>query len=338
MIYLDSAAATRPLICAVETMTEVLRSVYANPNSAHAEGLRACRIIEAASATVAQCLDAYPDEVHFCTSATEAAALIHNTAMENGWSIKNHSMAHDSVYSLGEHFAGEDKKTLCFYSLVNNEIGTISLYKEKGEAPVLYAVDATAAVGNFFLVGFHGMNVSYLFCDAMKFGGIPGCGILLVKRGMPVPRWPHQATPHTALIAACAVALEEQTRNLDFVDRYEDMYNAITQYLRKEVDGRCIKHMGADAVNYILTIRFAGVEGTALAAMLSERGVMVSTGAACNSGSDHPSRILLSAGLSEQEAKETIRISFCSSTLTGEVEEAAKIIAECVKELRSHNQ
>lgn len=338
MIYLDSAAATRPLICAVEAMTEVLRSVYANPNSAHAEGLRAYRIIEAAMATVSQCLDAYPDEVHFCTSATEAAALIYKTAVRNGWNVKIQSMTHDSVYRLGEHFDAENNKALCFYSLVNNEVGTITLYGEKDESPVFFAVDATAAVGNFRFVKFHEMNVSYLFCDAMKFGGIPGCGILLVKRGMPVPRWPHQATPHTALIAACAVALEEQTRNLDFVDRYADMYNAITQYLRKEVDGRCIKHMGADAVNHIFTIRFAGVEGTALAAMLSERGVMVSTGAACNSGSDHPSRILLSAGLSEQEAKETIRISFCSSTLPGEVEEAAKIIAECVKELRSHNQ
>ena len=86
--------------------------------------------------------------------------------------------------------------------------------------------------------------------------------------------------------------------------------------------------------DHILSIRFPGVYGATLAAALSERGVMVSTGSACSSGDNAASSNLMSSGLTEQQALETIRFSFDWYNTTAEASEAARIIARLVPALR----
>ena len=69
--------------------------------------------------------------------------------------------------------------------------------------------------------------------------------------------------------------------------------------------------------------------------MLGTRGVCVSAGSACNSHSTEPSHVLKAIGLTDEEARSTIRISFSEYTKLDEVYEAAEIIAECVDTLIS---
>ena len=85
---------------------------------------------------------------------------------------------------------------------------------------------------------------------------------------------------------------------------------------------------------HILSIQFPGVYGATLAAALSENGVMVSTGSACSSGDNAPSANLISSGLTEQEALETIRFSFDWYNTRKEADKAAQIIAELIPSLR----
>ena len=85
---------------------------------------------------------------------------------------------------------------------------------------------------------------------------------------------------------------------------------------------------------HILSIRFPGVYGAALAAALSENGVMVSTGSACSSGENRASENLIASGLTEEEALSTVRFSFDWQNTLDEVDEAARIIAALVPTLR----
>jgi cysteine desulfurase len=85
---------------------------------------------------------------------------------------------------------------------------------------------------------------------------------------------------------------------------------------------------------YILNVSFIGVENGALALMLSNRGVMVSTGAACTTGDNAPSHVLMAMYGDEARARSAIRISFSHDTTEDEVRIAASEIVECVEMLR----
>ena len=74
-IYLDNNATTRPLPEVVEAMDRVWRDAFANPGSRHAAGRAARRVLEASRETIAQVLDAEPDEVVFTSGGTEAINL-----------------------------------------------------------------------------------------------------------------------------------------------------------------------------------------------------------------------------------------------------------------------
>lgn len=346
MIYLDNAAATKPLPCALTAMNEVLKSAWANPNSAHDAGQKAREIIEQARNTVARCLDCLPEEVHFCGSASEAAAIVYKSLYQNyGDEIIKSPTEHDAVYALNteycrSHTSSSQDKPSCFRMLVNNETGEVYDVKQfvEDHPNIVVAVDATAAVGHI-PVSFRTLGASYLFCDALKFGGVPGCGILLVKSGQPISDLMHHHTPHTALIAACAAALEWYTEHMDwFLDFCLTLRCGLVGVLSREKIDYTFPAGRATAHSHILSVRFPGVENTALALLLSKNGVMVSTGAACSSGEDTPSRVLMASGLSEQEARETIRISFGLENTVEEVRQAGHIIAKCVRQLKELNQ
>lgn len=340
MIYLDSAAATKPLPCAIDSMNMVLREAWANPNSVHEAGRKAAAVVEAAKHTVARCLDCAPEEVNFCGSSSEAAAWVKKTFTENAMEMRTLNTEHDAVYNapingvLAEAYC---KPKAHFRMLVNNETGYIYNVAEFArEHPCDFvATDATAAVGNI-PVSFRNLDVDYLFCDALKFGGVPGCGILLVKDGAPISTLMHRPTPPAALIAACAAALEwsveHMVKNESHMRRLAGILfsYALNNIPKTHING----DVNSGHAPHVYSIRFDGVENTALELLLSRGGVMVSAGAACSSGNNEPSRVLMASGLTEQQARETIRISFGHDTTEHDAKRAGEIIAECVKQLR----
>jgi cysteine desulfurase len=70
---------------------------------------------------------------------------------------------------------------------------------------------------------------------------------------------------------------------------------------------------------------FNGISGESLMHLLDLKGICVSTSSACTAGRDNPSHVLLALGLSEQEARSAIRISYGRYNTTAEVE---KVIIE----------
>ena len=64
------------------------------------------------------------------------------------------------------------------------------------------------------------------------------------------------------------------------------------------------------AVNNIINISFDGINGEVLQLLLSTKNIYVSTLSACNSGHNNLSHVLLSMGVEEKIASESIRISF----------------------------
>lgn len=348
MIYLDHAAATQPLPCALDIVNLVLRDAWANPNSAHDEGQKAHAIVEASRESVARCLNCKPPEVHFCSSASEAAAWVSKTLYMNCYNIATPKWEHDAIWSAPRDWERMYTPKLydngLFQMLANNETGEIyDVSAARRENPgALIATDATAAVGQI-PVDFADLGADYLFADAMKFGGVPGCAFLIVKDGAPLSDLMHRPTPPAALIAAMAAALEHSCKLMDSNRSHvSSLRREMVNYL-KCIPGVMFNYVGYDGglvpsrLPGICNVSFDGVEGTALAGLLSREGVMVSTGAACHAGQLEPSRVLLSMGYDEERARSAIRISIGAENSAEDIRRASLIICQCVEQLRSVN-
>lgn len=231
--------------------------------------------------------------------------------------------------------------------LVNNETGQIyDIKKIRGNGGLL-ACDMTAAVGHL-PIDFHALGADYMAFGGHKFGAPKGIGALIVREGCPITPLLHGGaqergmrggTVSVPLVSSMAAALTWRSLHME---ENEKNIRAVAQELIISLgchrvdfdinlpDGKSSK----DCASHILSIRFPGVYGAALAAALSDHGVMVSTGSACSSGDNAPSTNLMASGLTEQEALETIRFSFDWYNTTAEASEAAGIIADLVPSLR----
>lgn len=336
MIYLDSASIARPLPCALEAYHN---APFGNPSSGHLYGQKAREALESARNTVAECMGCKPSEVYFVSTATEGLAWAIHSAWLSGYVCVPSPYEHHAV---SENIYRPLSIDNCVGALwcsmhTNNESGSIIPYpSDKIKEGDLFLCDATAAVGH--------MKVDFvsdvLVADGLKFGGVPGAAFVLAREGVLTPlfrgggqeRGMRAGTENVPAICAMATALkwqcENMERNLLHVTRLRaEMLNRL-----KNVD-YMVNAIG-ETSPYILNVSFLGVENGALALMLSNRGVMVSTGAACTTGDNAPSHVLMAMYGDEERARSAIRISFSHDTTEDEVRIAASEIVECVEILR----
>lgn len=83
-----------------------------------------------------------------------------------------------------------------------------------------------------------------------------------------------------------------------------------------------------------LNLRFDGVDGETLLLLLDSKGVKVSAGSACSAHYAAPSHVLSAMGLTDDEARSSIRISVSQYTTDEEITEATRLIVDSVKQLR----
>lgn len=344
MIYFDNAATTPVLPCAWEAMQA---APEANPSSSHAAGREAKAALEKARATIARCLNCAPCEVYFTSGATESCNwMVKCLRMESDGIIYNGTVHHavsEGIHAYSSPNAPRGKPSAVL-SLVNNETGQISDVAAfcRKNRPHNIGLDATAAVGHI-PIDFLALGADYMAFGGHKFGAPKGIGALIVKEGCPITPLLHGGaqergmrggTVSVPLACAMAAALEWRTTHMEenithLIDLRDRLLHRLTESgVEYRVNG------GKNVAAHILSLTFPGVYGAALAAALSENGVMVSTGSACSNGDNAASANLMASGLTEQQALETIRFSFDWYNTTKEAAEAAGIIARLVPTLR----
>ena len=344
-INFDKAAAT-PLHPAAKSA--FLHACQGNPSSAHTLGREAKAELEQARKTIAQCLNCEPDEVYFTSGATESCNWMMYCLSLHGRKVYPFSGAHHAVSEYPIPVAsiadiGSDSNVAL--TLVNNETGQINdISAFRSPCGCLLALDATAAVGHT-PVNFKALGADYMAFGGHKFGAPKGIGALIVRRGVPLrpmvyggaqERGMRGGTTPVPLAAAMAAALEWHTVHMK-ENRLAalEVNNTLTRCLGTlGVEYETNLPNGAICSPYILSLRFPGVYGATLAAALSDKGVFVSTGSACSSGSNRPSDVLLAAGLSSEEALSTVRFSFDYDNTVDEARTAAGIIADLIPSLR----
>lgn len=282
---------------------------------------------ESNSWVLRQILDSFGDEqAHIITSSIEHHSILNAChALE----AKGFGVSYLPVDRLGQvsidavKAAIKPNTKLVSIMFANNEIGSIQPIAKIGQylqkKRILFHTDAVQAVGHV-PVNVKELHVDFLAASAHKFNGAKGAGILYKRLGVNLPQLiyggeqEHGAragTENVAGIIAAGYALEENVRNMTETSELLKNIVAITvSGIKKKIPTFQINGSTDDRLPGLVNLRFEGISGEALMNILDLKGICVSTGSACTSGKTTPSHVLIALGLSEEQAKSTIRISY----------------------------
>jgi cysteine desulfurase len=83
---------------------------------------------------------------------------------------------------------------------------------------------------------------------------------------------------------------------------------------------------------------FPGLSAEAFVIALDMKGIAVSSGSACSSGSIEPSHVLLAMGRSREEARSSVRFSFGRYNTREDVNTLLEAVVACVRQIRNAKQ
>jgi cysteine desulfurase len=318
MIYLDHAATSPALQCAKVAFNAISATIWGNPNSLHSFGQDARKMLESSRETVARCLGCEPEQVFFVSSATEACRIAITRMTEACKKIHVTKVEHAAVTSMTDRKVYSDRRNgnRGFVHIhTNNETGEIYDLRSSFSGYDLTFSDCTAAMGKQ-KINFRESGINFICGSGHKIGAPVGIGVLIAKNPADITERFHFGTPSVPLAAAFASALEFRTKEIDlFAGVTEFLHDRLIDGIMNEIPDAqfngcpCFRHQMKQSP-YIANISFPGIENHALVLRLAADGLMVSSGAACSSGDNEPSRVLLASGYSEERARSAIRFSF----------------------------
>ncbi|MCO5388566.1 MAG: cysteine desulfurase [Desulfosporosinus sp.] len=288
---------------------------------------------------------------HIITSSIEHHSILNACHALEGKNIEVTYLPVDrnGLISLNDIMAAITPNTkLISIMLANNEIGTVQPVAKIGQylhdKGVLFHTDAIQAVGHI-PVDVNELHVDFLSASAHKFNGAKGTGILYKRSGIDLPNLVfggeqehgyRAGTENVAGIVAAGYAIEESVKDMwATAERLRAMVKTTVAKIREKMPDVWINGNVDPRLSGTVNLGFNGVSGESLMNILDLKGICVSTSSACNSGKDEPSHVLLALGLSEEQAKSAIRISYGKYNTFEEVEYIALAICDAYSKIKS---
>ena len=106
------------------------------------------------------------------------------------------------------------------------------------------------------------------------------------------------------------------------------------QGILKRVDDVILNGHPTERIPGTANLGINGVEGESMAINLDLKGICVSTGSACTSGSLEPSHVLVAMGVPAPYARGTVRFSFGAKNTDEDVDYCLEEIPKIIKRLR----
>lgn len=241
-----------------------------------------------------------------------------------------------------------DESVLVSVIMVNNEIGTIQplaeaaslIEKERrhrqsvgNKLPIFLHTDAAQA-GNYLDLHASRLGVDMMSLNGGKLYGPKQSGALYVRAGVRLEPLIYgggqefglrSGTENMAAIQGFARALElAQTARHDESKRISSLRGYFENRLVENFSNAKINGSPKHRAPHITSVTLEGADNERLLMELDELGIMCAAGSACSAGSEEPSHVLRSIGLSEQQAQSTLRFSLGSDTGRADID---KVIA-----------
>jgi cysteine desulfurase len=365
-IYLDYQATT-PLAPESQAAMTPWLDRFGNPHSPHRLGREAAAGVEIAREQVLDVLGLRGGRLIFTSGATEAANLALKGA---AWAApperrrivtlaSEHACVLDTVQWLGCHGfdamvlpvgsdglvdlerlqgAVNERTAIVAAMLVNNEVGVVQPVNEIGRiaqaAGALFLCDAVQGLGRMAVP-----DADLIAVSAHKIHGPKGIGGLWVREGVALEPLMHggaqeagvrSGTLSPMLCAGFGAASAVASARMD-LDRVH--VAGLWQLARQRLAGWTLNGSAEDRYCGNLNVRLDGLDAARLIADV--RGVAFSAGSACASGSGRPSHVLKALGLSDAQARSSIRIGFGRYTTEEEVAAALSLIVDAAERQRT---
>ncbi|WP_432899240.1 cysteine desulfurase family protein [Micromonospora matsumotoense] len=371
-VYLDAATAAPLHPVARQALLAALDDGWADPARLYSRARRAAQLLDAAREATAATLGVRPDEVSFTPSGTHAAhsAVLGGLAGRRraGSALVHSAIEHSAVLHAAEqHVATGGTATsvpvdrlgrldlpawsaavrapgVAWAALIaaSHEVGTVQPVTGAAAAcaaaGVPLHVDAAQLVGRVPVPD----GWSVLTASAHKWGGPPGVGLLVVRKGT---RWespwpaderefgrtpgvvnlPAVVAAAASLRAAAADAAAESARLTPLVD-------LIRARVAAEVPDVEVVGDPVDRLPHLVTFSCLYVDGEVLLHALDRRGFAVSSGSSCTSSTLRPSHVLEAMGVLSHG---NVRVSLHRDTTGADVERFLAELPGIVADLRA---
>jgi cysteine desulfurase len=239
--------------------------------------------------------------------------------------------------------------------LANNEIGVVhdipAIAAQVHARGAALHVDCAQALGRL-PVAVDALGADLASFSAHKFHGPKGAGFLYVRRRERVVRidplvfggGQERGLRSGTLDVPGIVGMAEAARLA--VDelatepaRMRGLRDRLWMLLQRDIPGIALNGPPlADPALRLpnnLNVRIPGIDGQSLLATLAADGLALSSGSACSSEQPRPSHVLLALGLTDDEARASLRFGLSRFTTDAEIDQAARRIAAGVAKLRS---
>jgi cysteine desulfurase len=342
-VYLDYNATCPQRPESIAAMQKWL-ALPANPSSAHGFGRAAKKQLEDARKVIAEKISAWPNEIIFTASGTEANATALRGLPDRKLLVS--AIEHSSVLSCGDERIKVDSNGIIDFSdleqklisseqpalvsimLANNETGVIQPISQIAELckkhNAFLHCDAVQALGKI-PVDFSLLGVDMLTISAHKCGGPLGVAALVVKNNLAIKPLltgggqelsRRAGTENIAAIAGFAAAIE--AIDLQQMQKLRILIDEMEEKIQSA--GGIIFGKNAQRLPNTTCVAMPGVSSETQLIDFDLNGYAISAGSACSSGRIEKSHVLLAMGVSPELAGCAIRVSAGWNTKPEEIE------------------
>jgi cysteine desulfurase len=290
---------------------------------------------------------------HIVTSAFEHPAVLKVCAFlgKAGFEISYLPVTSDGLVRVPDLEAALRPDTILITIMhANNEVGTVQPIKDIAALARSHGIrvhtDAAQSIGKI-PVNVEELGIDLLSLAGHKLYAPKGVGALYVRRGVMLETFMHGAGQEmgqragtenileiVGLGKACEVAARDLEKNRRHMLNMRDrLHTAITSGLREV---RLNGSVGLRLPN-TLSLSFRRLEANRILEAIGPQ-VAASAGAACHSGGVEISHVLKAMAVPVEWAEGTLRLTTGRMTTPAEIDRAAKVIVEAVREMRRNQE
>ena len=276
---------------------------------------------------------------HIITTKIEHSTVLKTfeSLEKQGYDVTYIDVTKDGIIDVEKLKKAVRKDTaLVSVMFVNNETGVIQPIKEIGEflkeKEIFFHTDAVQAIGKFEIYPKE-LRIDALTVSSHKFYGPKGTGFVFIDKkyniekeifGGSQERNRRAGTENVNGILGIGVALEEVYEKMEVIFEHEKKIQEYLEEKLKNEIGRIQKvEINGENSRRVKNITNVFIENTdiqMLLVALDMRGICVSGGSACMSGSLENSYVLEAMGLNDEKLKSSFRISIGKDTTIEEID------------------
>lgn len=306
---------------------------------------------ESANLAIKGVMEQFP-ETELIVSAIEHKAVLEPAKKYNAKLAPVDSSGKVILDELSKLISNETVLVSIIYA--NNEVGTVQPIskivdiiqevrrerKSKGIKLPIYLHTDAAQAPQFMDVNVARLGVDLMTLNGGKLYGPKQSGILYHRTGVILSPQilgggqEYDLRSGTENVASCvgfAKALEMAVaRRVETVKQI----NELSKYFIKELENRFTCEINGHRKNRLpnnIHLIFAGRDNERMLFYLDQQGIFASVGSACSASSEEASHVLTAMGLSEADARSSLRFSLGRETTKAELDFVLKVIADAIK-------